>query len=98
MPQIHVPGPSERRQMAAADILKAAAGWEPFRGPTGKLFYRVPGSRPGTSYTVCTTSCSCPDAAQRGSICKHMRSVRLLTSAVRAFLGHRRKYRQEYAP
>jgi|RhiMethySRZTD1v2_1073278.scaffolds.fasta_scaffold774795_2 hypothetical protein len=89
--------PLTKRQLAATSVLKAAPTWEPFRGPTGKLLFRVPGSRPGTTYTVCATSCTCPDAYLRHSICKHRRAVAAYLTAVKAFLAHRRQYRKDRA-
>src|SRR5215831_576708 len=88
--------PLIRRQLDALAILRTARYWRPLVGPTGKRLYLIPGSRPGAIYTVCATSCTCPDATYKNHICKHMMACRLFVGAVQAFEGHRQRSREEH--
>jgi hypothetical protein len=77
--------PKPSRERVLFDLLSTAATWQPFRGPTGTLFWRVPGSADGVTYTVSPDSCTCPSEEHRRTtdeICKHRRAVQLY-----AFLG-----------
>jgi hypothetical protein len=69
--------PQPSREQVLLDLIIRADGWRPFYGPTGKLFWRVPGSH-GETYTVSPDSCTCPYEENRrteGEICKHRKAV-----------------------
>jgi len=59
------------------ETLQGCAAWEPFKGPTGAILWRLPASEGGT-YTVSTRSCTCPaDRYSHEGGCKHRRALQL---------------------
>jgi len=71
--------PQPSREQVLLDLIIRADGWRPFYGPTGKLFWRVPGSH-GAIYTVSPDSCTCPSEEHRRTqdeVCKHRQAVQL---------------------
>ena len=71
--------PKRSREQVLLDMLSTVGTWQPFYGPTGKLFWRVPGSN-GAIYTVSPDSCTCPSEEHRrtqNEACKHRHAVQL---------------------
>jgi hypothetical protein len=64
------------RPAAVAAVLARASTWTHGRRKAdGREFYIVPGSQAGTVYYADPTCCTCPDARNRGRLCKHSLAV-----------------------
>lgn len=78
-----------RRRLDAATLLSKVDTWKAFTSGSGRIFWRIPGSRPGVTYTVNARSCTCPDdSVQRADRapgpCKHRIALGLYLRVVRA--------------
>jgi len=89
--------PQPSREQVLLDLLSTAATWQPFRGPTGKLFWRVPGSN-GAIYTVSPDSCTCPSEEHRrtqNEACKHRHAVQLYAAIGQLYTAQVRTLEQQ---
>lgn len=82
-----------RRHADAIKLLNSADRWVPFKGPTGRWLWRIPGSSKDP-YVVNleARSCTCPDSIRRTNrvpgACKHIRALALMTRIARACAIH----------
>ena len=68
---------ADPRSLKALAVLETADRWtKAHRKADGRSFFVIPGSGDRVYWTD-QTSCTCPDAAHRGAICKHQLAVRL---------------------
>jgi hypothetical protein len=89
--------PKRSREQVLLDLLSTVATWQLFRGPTGKLFWRIPGSK-GATYTVSPESCTCPNEEHRRTqdeICKHRQAVQLYSAIGQMFAIQMRRMEME---
>jgi hypothetical protein len=64
------------RPAAIAAVLAKASQWtHGTRKSDGREFYFVPGSKPDAVYMADASDCTCPDARERGRVCKHSLAV-----------------------
>src|SRR5215212_757466 len=75
---------ADPRSCKALALLEGAEQWLKIRRKVdGVKFYVIPGSAGHVYWTNCG-ACSCPDAQQRGSVCKHQTAVKLYCAKVQA--------------
>ena len=75
---------ADPRSCKALALLEGAEQWLKIRRKSdGVKFYVIPGSAGHVYWTNCG-ACSCPDAQQRGSVCKHITAVKLHVAKVQA--------------
>jgi hypothetical protein len=75
---------TDPRSLKALEILETAATWtKGHRKDDGRSFFVIP-SCSGHVYWTDQTSCTCPDAVNRGTTCKHQLAVRLWNAKQRA--------------
>jgi SWIM zinc finger len=80
------------RSCKALDVLATSDRWLKIRRKgDGVKFYVIPGSSGHVYWTNCA-ECSCPDAQQRGSVCKHITAVKLYCAKVQAGRPVRRSH------
>jgi hypothetical protein len=72
---------TDRRDGKALALFAAWESWQQGRTRDGRSFFAIPGSQPNLFHMVDCRDCSCPDRQQRGTICKHIRAVRLWMAA-----------------
>jgi len=83
---------ADPRSCKALALLKGAEQWLKIRRKgDGVKFYVIPGSQGHVYWTNCA-ECSCPDAQQRGSVCKHITAVKLHVAKVQAERPARRSH------
>jgi SWIM zinc finger len=64
------------RPAAVADVLARSSRWvRGTRKSDGRPFFVIPSSRGSTVYYADRSACTCPDARERGRICKHSLAV-----------------------
>ena len=81
---------ADPRSCKALALLEGADTWLKVRRKSdGAKFYVIPGSQGHVYWTNCG-ECSCPDAQQRGSVCKHQTAVKLYCAKVQAERSARR--------
>lgn len=82
-------GPRAPQAASVLEALLGCASWDPFKGPTGVVLWRMPGAD-GALYTVSRVSCTCPaEQYAHGQPCKHI--VALTTYLIVAGDARRRR-------
>ncbi len=67
---------SQPRPAAIAAVLAKASTWTAARRKSdGREFWIIQGNRPGAVYYADATACTCPDARERGRVCKHSLAI-----------------------
>jgi predicted nucleic acid-binding Zn finger protein len=81
--------PSVRRRMdRVMDLVGRAAEWVPFRDPSGRLHWRMPGANTAI-YTVGPYGCSCPATRYGGrGPCKHQQALEIALTVLGAYREH----------
>lgn len=68
---------TDQRDAKAEALFATWTDWQQGHTKDGRSFFAIPGSELGLFHMADQKDCSCRDRQQRGTVCKHMRAVRI---------------------